>query len=197
MTDVEKRDPPLSAITKAQLESPHWWAWDIYEAQEINMILGTLQNVKNWLLDEVEKQKPAQSFKSSSDPHVNDVEQTVILMHRDFFYQVLWCLYVSVCVSMWGWNWVRRLWIFGDLLVCVQIFIFNERSVVVSMCETSLACWSFLWFSCWWRINWISGLLAQTEEVLFLVPVYQAYETFIVLLILKKQKCRIILYYPK
>lgn len=126
-------------------------------------------------------------FKSSSDPHVDYVEQTVIQMHRDFFYQVLWCLYVSVCACEYERE-TSEFTVYGslvtDLLVCVQIFIFNERSVVVSVCETSLACWSFLWFSCWWRINWISGLLAHTSvKFYFRSPAYWANETFLVIIL--------------
>ncbi len=60
---------------------------------------------------------------------------------------------MSICKCVWVCMWVSGSLV-TDLLVCVQIFIFNERSVA-RVRELSLACWSFLWFSCWWRINWI------------------------------------------
>ncbi len=115
------------------------------------MILGRPYNMwrTGFWMKRYYKTETSPRFNTSSYPHADNVEQTV-LMHRDLFYRVLWCLYVSVCECVC--EFLDHWWL-TCLSVCKSLFSMNGlwRGCV----ELSLACWSFLWFSCWWRINWI------------------------------------------
>lgn len=96
------------------------------------MFFGDEERLKN--------QKPAQIW-THPHTHMQIMWMELYLMHRDFFYRVLWCLYVSVCECVCE----RETSLFMDhwwltcLSVCKSLFSTNGlwRGCV------SLACWSF------------------------------------------------------
>lgn len=131
----DKRKPHLSAITKAQLGRR---ATEIFfKAQEIKMILRNVKTDVLWGWREIEKPETSPNLNASSYPHADNVDGTVSNAQRLFLSSTLMSICECVRVCMWAWNFTVYGSLVTDLLVRVQIFIFNERSVA-RVCESCM-----------------------------------------------------------